>query len=37
MTSTPTHFVIQEKLVALKDGKPFFEADRRDEIKRRFS
>jgi uncharacterized protein len=37
MTSTPTHYVIQEKLVALKGGKPFFEADRRDEIKRRFS
>lgn len=37
MTSTPTHYVVEERLMALKGGASIFDAARRDEIKRRFS
>ncbi|HEY2750909.1 CocE/NonD family hydrolase, partial [Phenylobacterium sp.] len=37
MTSTPTHFLIEERLLALKSGAPIFDVTRRDEIRRRFS
>jgi putative CocE/NonD family hydrolase len=36
MTSTRSHFQIEDTLTALKDGKPFFSRTRRDEIPRRF-
>jgi putative CocE/NonD family hydrolase len=37
MTSTRTHFRVEETLTALKSRKPFFSRHRRDEIERRFS
>lgn len=37
MTATATHYRIEEALTAVKDGKPFFERKRSDDIPRRFS
>lgn len=37
MTSTPTHFIIKESLVALNGGKYFYKRDNIDKIERKYS